>query len=188
MKKQLANVLSGARILAGVSLYFFNSITSVWFIAIYTFCGLTDLIDGPIARKTHSDSAVGGLLDTVGDVVTYVALAKILLSQKLVPTYILLWFIGDAVGILSSGLIALVRHGRFLLCHALFGKIMGGAIFLLPFASKLVPMIAYLVFFCVIATLAAVESILIQAVNRDGLEDPVTVIGVLKAREQSAEG
>ena len=184
MKKQLANVLSGARILAGVSLYFFNSITSVWFIAIYTFCGLTDLIDGPIARKTHSDSAVGGLLDTVGDVVTYVALAKILLTQKLVPTYILLWFIGDAVGILSSGLIALVRHGRLLLCHALFGKIMGGAMFLMPFAARIVDLGLYLILFCVIATLAAVESIAIQIVNRDGLEDPVTVIGVRRAQKK----
>ena len=47
MKKHLANIISGSRIVAAGTLYLFSTID--WrFMIVYTFCGITDLIDGPI--------------------------------------------------------------------------------------------------------------------------------------------
>jgi len=186
MKKQLANMVSSSRILAGIALFFFSEITA-GFIAIYSYCGFTDFIDGPIARKTNSTSAIGGALDTVGDVVTYVALAKILIAQSLVPGWILIWFITAALGILSSALVAKKKHGKFILCHSLFGKIMGGCIFLLPFATLLIGMTVYLTIFCCVASVAAGESILIQVFNKKGEENTVTLYKLLKENKADEE-
>ena len=96
MKKHLANIVSSSRIVGAIALFFCNSISNV-FLAIYILCGFTDLIDGPIARKTNSTSLLGATLDTVGDVATYLALTKILIMKKLVPGWILAWILGAGV-------------------------------------------------------------------------------------------
>ena len=184
MKKHLANIVTTSRILAGIGLFFFSTISG-WFIAVYTYCGFTDLIDGPIARKTNSTSNLGSVLDTVGDVLTYVALAKILIMQSLVPAWIIIWVVIAGLGILSSALVAKAKHGKYILCHSLFGKIMGGCVFLLPFATQLIAMSVYLVIFCSIASIAAGESILIQMFNKNAEEDTVTLYSLLKENKET---
>lgn len=44
---------------------------SIWFLVIYTFAGLTDVLDGWIARKTGSASEFGARLDSVSDLLFY---------------------------------------------------------------------------------------------------------------------
>ena len=184
MKKQLANILSISRIIGGIILYFFNSF-STGFLSIYSYCALSDLIDGPVARKTHSESATGAALDTVGDVVTYIAMAKVMLIQGLVPWWIVTWFAGAGAGILSSAAVAKAKHGRYMICHSLFGKIMGVVVFLVPFATLVIETIYYLILCCFIATITAIESILIQVYNEKGEEDPVTLYKVLKDNKEN---
>ena len=82
MKKHLANIISLSRVAGAIALFFFNEISTA-FLIIYVLCGITDLIDGPIARKTNSTSPLGATLDTVGDVATYLALTKVLIIKKL---------------------------------------------------------------------------------------------------------
>ncbi len=161
MKKQLANIVSSSRILMGIALYFFSSVTG-FFLALYTLCGFTDLIDGPIARKTNSTSEVGAFLDTAGDVITYVALAKILLAAHMVPVWVLIWFVTSAVGIVASGFVAKKRFGKFYIVHSLFGKIMGFFAFALPFALYYNIIFLCYCALCTSATISAVESNVIQ--------------------------
>ena len=92
MKKQLANIISLSRVAGSIVLFCCKSLSKT-FLAVYIFCGLTDLIDGPVARKTNSTSTLGATLDTVGDVLTYLALTKILIVKKLVPWWILVWIL-----------------------------------------------------------------------------------------------
>ena len=89
MKKQVANMITGTRvIMAGYILILGNSFSKI-FMIIYLLCGLSDLIDGPIARLTKSVSIKGAQLDTAGDVLLYMALCKRLIWQGLLP----IWFI-----------------------------------------------------------------------------------------------
>lgn len=64
MKKHIANVITGSRAIFSLPLVFIP-LSSVWFYALYLFCGLTDMIDGTVARKTGSISTFGEKLDTV---------------------------------------------------------------------------------------------------------------------------
>ncbi len=161
MRKQLANIITSSRIAAGIVLFFFSSVTGL-FLGIYVYCGVTDLIDGPIARKMNTSSNTGALLDTVGDVLTYLALVKILLVASLIPMWAIIWFVIGVLGILASGFVSRKRFGKFSIIHSLFGKLMGFFAFTLPFAVfSGIETICYIAI-CTSATISAFESNYIQ--------------------------
>lgn len=176
MKKHLANIITCTRIICAIVLFFFRSVNGT-FLVVYTFCGLTDLIDGPIARKMRSQSNIGAVLDTVGDVATYVALAKILLTEHLVPFWAMYWYISAAAGILCSGIIAVARFGRFFVMHSFCGKLMGGAAFLMPFALYSGMLTTCFVLICTTATISAIETAVITLKADDPEHTAISLIG-----------
>lgn len=135
---------------------------SNFFLAVYIFCGFTDLIDGPIARKTESTSELGASLDTIGDVMTYLALTKILIARKLVPTWILIWIISAGVLFGACALVSKHRFSKMYLPHTYLGKIFGGVVFVLPIAIQLMPAEIWMAVICSIASIHVVELFYIQ--------------------------
>ena len=78
MRKQIANIITSSRILCSICLLL-CPVFSVTFYIMYLFCGITDMVDGTIARKTKSASESGARLDSVADIVfVAVCFAKIL--------------------------------------------------------------------------------------------------------------
>ena len=53
MKKHIANIITGSRIVFSLSLLFIP-LSSAWFYALYLLCGLSDMVDGTVARRTRS--------------------------------------------------------------------------------------------------------------------------------------
>lgn len=162
MKKHLANIISSTRITGAIVLFFQKEISPL-FLLIYVLCGFTDLIDGPIARKTGATSTLGATLDSIGDVMTYLALTKILISQKLVPTWILAWIISSAVVFAVDAVISKVRFKKFYLPHTYLGKIFGGSVFLLPLAMQVMPHEIWMAIICTIASIHAIELLYVQS-------------------------
>lgn len=74
-----ANIITGLRIVLSFVLLFFSSLSPAFY-TLYAAAGLTDMIDGTVARKTNTVSAFGAKLDTIADFV-FVALCLI----KLLP-------------------------------------------------------------------------------------------------------
>ena len=191
MKKHLANIISGSRIVAAGTLYLFSTID--WrFMIVYTFCGITDLIDGPIARKFNATSTVGAVLDTVGDILTYMALAKILLVQHFIPSWVVLWMIIGGFINLAAGLLSLIKCKKFFIVHSLFGKILGGSVFSFPFMLKILEVCGMettgaahvcMGIICVITTIAGIESFVIQTKVTDPESKIITIYSFIKNRE-----
>lgn len=188
LKRNLANIISAIRIIAGACLYLFSDITG-GFIAIYIVCGITDLLDGPVARKFNSTSAVGAALDTVGDAVTYMALAKILLVKRMIPIWIVYWMLGVLGLHIIAGLVSFKKTKKFYVVHSLFGKILGGSIFVLPFAMWIVSKtgLEYIqtvhILLAIIAgfsTIAGIESLAIQSKILDPQTQIKTIYGLIK--------
>ncbi len=165
MKKHLANIISLSRVAGAIALFFFNDISTA-FLIIYVLCGITDLIDGPIARKTNSTSPLGATLDTVGDVATYLALTKVLIIKKLVAGWILAWILGAGVLFGVGALISKRRFGKLYLPHTYLGKIFGGAVFVLPLAMQFMPGYVWMSVICSIATVHAFELLYVQSKNK----------------------
>lgn len=161
MKKHIPNIVSSLRIIAATALFFFTTI-STSFLSIYLFCGFTDFIDGTLARKFDAASLLGAKLDTVGDVITYFSLAKILLFHNMIPLWFIIWASIAILGLFVSAIIAKKRFGKFYFVHSLFGKILGASLFALPFLISWFSTKIGLLAVCFIASIAAIESILIQ--------------------------
>ena len=62
----IPNMLSASRFLAAIGLLFTVPL-SAGFWVLYAWCGLSDVIDGPIARHSGTASSFGSMLDTIGD-------------------------------------------------------------------------------------------------------------------------
>lgn len=166
MKKHLANIVTFTRVIGAIVLFSRSRIDSV-FLWVYILCGFTDLIDGPIARKTGSSSALGATLDTVGDVLTYLALTKILVKNKLVPVWVLIWIISDGVLFGICAFISKHRFKKFYLPHTYLGKIFGGSVFVLPLAMQFIPKEICMSIICTIASIHAIELFYIQLKNNE---------------------
>ena len=96
MKKQIANMITVSRIWGSICLLFCPAFSVAFYIA-YLFCGITDMVDGTIARKTNSVSETGARLDTVADIVfVAVCFAKILPMMQF-PAWLWLWIVAIAV-------------------------------------------------------------------------------------------
>jgi len=83
--KYVPNTLSFARI-GGAAILLLGALTilpipplSFSFFVIYIFCVITDLIDGPIARKTNTVSGFGSALDSIADVILIFTVLGILI-------------------------------------------------------------------------------------------------------------
>lgn len=168
MKKHIANIVSLSRVVGAAMLFCMKSISTP-FLAVYVFCGFTDLIDGPIARKTNSSSQLGASLDTIGDVLTYLALTKILVKQKLVPWWILVWIISAGVLFGVCAFVSKHRFQKMYLPHTYLGKIFGGSVFVLPIAMQFMPGAVWMAVICSIATVHAFELFYVQLKSREAL-------------------
>ena len=74
----MANVITGLRILVSAVLLFCPVFSPIFYV-LYLIAGLSDMVDGIIARKTDSVSEFGSRLDGVADFVfVAVCLIKIL--------------------------------------------------------------------------------------------------------------
>lgn len=78
MMKQIPNILTISRIVllpVLIGLFFVpGAIAAWWALAIYTFCAVTDFLDGYIARKYEVTSGVGTFLDPISDKIMVVSL------------------------------------------------------------------------------------------------------------------
>ena len=86
----MANILTISRTLLSVLLLCTHPLSCSFYI-LYVLCGLTDAVDGFVARKTGSASKMGAKLDTAADFVfAIVCLIKLLPVIEL-PSHLLKW-------------------------------------------------------------------------------------------------
>ncbi len=156
MKKQLANILTGSRVVGSIALLFL-SVYSIGFCAVYLFCGFSDMIDGTVARKTSSVSEFGSRLDTVADFIfTAVCLIK-LLPLVHIPVWLWVWIAVIAVIKVANIAREYARRGRLLAVHSVLNRVTGGTLFLLPLTLQFIEPLYSLTAVCAIATAATVQ-------------------------------
>lgn len=68
MKRHIPNIISLSRIPMAVDLPFVQSSPAIFW-TLYLLCGLSDILDGAVARLTGTVSRLGERLDTLADIV-----------------------------------------------------------------------------------------------------------------------
>ena len=131
MKKRIANIITGSRIVLSPPLLFIP-LSSAWFYALYLLCGLSDMVDGTVARKTNSASEFGARLDTVSDFV-FMTVALIKFVPYLhIPTWLWMWIGVIAVMKFGNAVFGFVRTKKLISPHTVLNKVTGLLLFLLP--------------------------------------------------------
>ena len=156
MKRYAANIITGCRIAFSI-LMLTVPVFSFWFYAMYLAGGVTDMIDGTVARRTNSVSAFGSRLDTLADFVFISsALIKILPAVD-VPKWSLAWTFVIAMIKIVSAALGLIRSKRILVEHTVMNKITGFLLFLLPLTFGCIEIRYSALGVCSIATAAAIQ-------------------------------
>ena len=155
MTKDFANIITALRIIASVVLLFF-SFPSCEFYIIYLFCGLTDMIDGTIARKLHAVSSFGSKLDSIADFVFMVVYSIKLLS--FINLHILLWIWITFIAFIKiiNIILGFVIKKKLIALHTILNKITGLLLFFLPLTIQFIEPTYSFVFVCIVAIIAAV--------------------------------
>lgn len=154
MMKQIANILTGCRIIGSILLLFFPVFSTVFYI-IYLFCGFSDMIDGPVARRTNSNSKFGARFDTVADFI-FVAISMIKFIPFIhIPGWLWIWIILIAFLKLGNVIGGLFRRKAFFAVHSLLNKITGFLLFLLPLMIQFGVQSHSFTIICCIATISA---------------------------------
>jgi CDP-diacylglycerol--glycerol-3-phosphate 3-phosphatidyltransferase len=156
MKRQIANIITGCRILGSVLLLFFP-IFSLKFYVLYLFCGFSDMIDGAIARKTNCNSSFGSKFDTVADFIFMIVVCYKLLPAIYLPLWLWIWIIIIAVIKLSNIIWGLIRIKSLISVHSFLNKVTGFVLFLLSLTIQFIELKYSLSIICLIATFAAIQ-------------------------------
>ena len=158
MKKHIANIITGSRIVLSLPLLLVP-LSSAWFYVFYLLCGLSDMIDGTVARKTNSASEFGARLDTVSDFV-FMTVALIKFVPHLhIPVWLWIWIGVIALMKLGNAVWGFVCAGKIAFPHTVLNKVTGLLLFLLPVTISFVELTYTLPIVCAVATAAAIHEV-----------------------------
>ena len=152
----MANFITIIRILCSIAILF-CPVFSAAFYSLYISAGLTDIMDGWIARKTNTASEFGARLDTMADIVFVIICLFKLLPVMEIPIWLYVWI----------GVIALIKvinivsgyivQKQFVSVHSIMNKVTGALLFLLPLTLTFINLKYSATVVCIIATFAAVQ-------------------------------
>ena len=152
----MANTITGIRIVLSITLLFFPALSPAFFV-LYVAGGLSDMIDGAVARRTGTVSEFGSRLDTFADIV-FAAVCQIKLLPVLdVPVWLYIWTAVIAMIKLFNIAIGYIRQKEFTAVHSVMNKVTGGMLFLFPLTLTVINLKYSAVVVCAVATTAAIQ-------------------------------
>ena len=127
--KRLPNVISVLRIAGSISLLFCD--VKGWpFWSLYVLCGLSDILDGWLARRLHAETEAGAILDSVSDIVFVACCAIRLLPVLEIPAWLWIWAGVIVIIKMVNQISALFVYKRFCFLHTVANKLTGLLLFL----------------------------------------------------------
>lgn len=152
----LANVITGIRILCSIALLTVPPF-SISFYVLYMTSGLSDMIDGTVARKTGKVSEFGSKFDSIADII-FVTVCLIKLIPVLdIEIWLYIWIAIIAVIKGINILYGLKKQKRVVFVHSILNKLTGILSFLLPLTLPFLELRYTATVVCTIATIAAIQ-------------------------------
>lgn len=159
--KSIANYISISRIFFALSLTFAKPF-SISFAAIYLICGVSDILDGYIARKTNTTSKLGARLDSIADLIMVVVLIIILAPLISLTIQIIAWIVIIAIIRAGSMMVVFIKYSTFAILHTYGNKITGLMLFIFPLSLDLFQSNALIDLICMVASISAIEELYIH--------------------------
>ena len=157
MIRHIPNMITLSRIPMAVALPFVQSSPAVFW-TLYLLCGLSDVLDGAVARSTGTVSRLGERLDTIADII-FVAVWIVLFIPAIdVGQWLWIWTGVIALIKVVNVISGLAMKKGFVAKHTLANKATGILLFLLPMIVLWeVIKVPYIILVSLLATFAAVQ-------------------------------
>lgn len=159
--KAIPNFISLSRIIFSMTLILVKPLSAAFY-TIYIICGLSDMVDGFIARKTGTTSGFGAKLDSIADLVMVVVLLIVLYPIVNLTIEIIIWIILIGITRLASMIVAVKKYKTFAILHTYGNKITGIVLFLFPILLAYIHTNVSIYIICVVASISAIEELIIQ--------------------------
>lgn len=134
--KRIPNILTSLRILCA-TLLLVVPVYSVRFYILYLICGITDFLDGRLARRIHIASKAGASLDNIADYTLLMSTVTKVLPTLLLDVWALVWGICMLTAHISSSVIAWIKYKRIVVLHTFAYRLLGGAVYVIPLLAGL---------------------------------------------------
>ena len=164
----VANGITALRMAGTLGLLIPRPLSPAFFV-LYTLTGVTDVLDGWMARRMKIASQWGARLDSIADLLFY-----FVMLMKLMPALsaLLPWPFWCAVGAvvlvrLTAYAVAAVKFRRFAALHTKFNKLTGLLVFALPYVLSLPFATGYCWCICCVAAGSSVHELCIHICSRD---------------------
>jgi len=185
--KNLPNMITALRIIGTVALLFCKNYALSFFI-IFTVCGLTDVLDGYIARKTNSMSALGAQLDSVADLLFYAVMGVKLLPDLIRILPLWMWAIVGAIVFtrILCYIITAMRFKCFAAMHTYMNKLTGFAVFTIPYTIITDYFVEHSILISIIAILSTAEELLMTILMKAKYEPKRTIFEMFSKKKIAA--
>ena len=154
--RSLANYITFFRILCSVALLFFPAFSTAFY-ALYITAGVSDMIDGWVARRTLTTSELGAKLDTIADIVFVVVCLAKLLPVLNIPVWLWVWIGVIALIKIINVISGFIVQKRFISVHSAMNKVTGLLLFVFPLTLSLIDLKYSAAVVCIFATFAAIQ-------------------------------
>jgi CDP-diacylglycerol--glycerol-3-phosphate 3-phosphatidyltransferase len=128
----------------------------------YILCGITDVLDGYLARKYHLQSELGAKYDSIGDVIFFVVVGILCLRYLLFP----IWMLVILMLVLGIRLLSLTigyrKYYQLVTFHTYANKVTGLIVFILPMLTQVHNLSIVYIIMGSIAMYSSLEELLIQ--------------------------
>ena len=152
----MANVLTSIRLICSIALLFCETF-SMSFYTLYLIAGVTDMIDGTVARKLGTESEFGAKLDTVADIILFVVCLVKIMPVLVLDVWMMLWIVIIAFIKVINILSGIILYRKFVSVHSLPNRITGILLLTLPLTLDYLDFKWCVAIVCVVATFAAIQ-------------------------------
>ena len=173
----IPNCITILRIVGTFGFIFTKPLTK-WFYIIYFFTGITDVLDGFLARKLKVTSEFGAKLDSVADMLfNTTMIVKILpVLIDMLPVYI--WYAVGLIAVIRIAcyVVAAVKFKKFASLHTIMNKVTVFIIFTVPFFANTKFLVPVCMIICAMGIIATTEELFIHIKTRDYKNNVKTIL------------
>lgn len=166
--KNLPNAISILRIAGTIWLLLMKPLTPLFFV-VYTVTGVTDVLDGAIARRYGTESELGARLDSIADLLFYTLILIRIFPMLWATLPKVIWVVVGMILLIrfiSYGLAAFKYH-LFASVHTYLNKFTGLMVFGVVYAIGSPIAVPYCWLVCLVAMLGSLEELFIHVTSKE---------------------
>ena len=152
----MANIITGVRILCAIALLFCRPYSGAFYV-LYISAGISDMMDGAVARKTNTASEFGARLDSAADFIFVTVCLIKLLPTLAIPVWMSIWTAVIVLVKVSNIVSGYVMGKSFVAVHSVMNKVTGILLFILPLTLRAFDIKHTGAVACTVAAIAAVQ-------------------------------